>query len=767
MDSRFAVAQRYLIVALVFFAVLAIFPLTQEVTDVKTLGYELCAFAALALWLFSPQHAQGPLWRSSALLPLFIAFLGLNLAAVFISPNMGYSLFREFIKLAALFILFVVAADVYHTPKQVWGLIGAICIAVSIASLYGFVQRMGIDPFPWGEDEGLLRRAPATFGNPNFASHTLTLTIILAGGLCTQRKGRWALLCIPLFLCHFAFTQTRGSLLALAGALILVLVALVVSRKVKNPSRAIATTLSTVLLAGMIGMAAVATITNVKTGQPYPFDKGESITLRYHSFYGACRMIQDAPWLGHGPGMYQVVNPEYWTPLERERFSSLNKRNFHVHNEPLEIAVDAGLPAAIVYIAILILGLYYGLSLWFASNDSERRSLGLALAAFFLAFLLDGFFGFNLHVPVSAVLLFLVAGATVGVWRESKTPSVRRAFQYGWFPLSWRLVALGCAAIIPILGIRDFSAQFLHQRGLGATHYKAYAAAAQCFHKAALLAPYDWLHPFRLGETEVTTGNLDEAAKHFARTLELNPNHVYAMFEMAQAMFNIAVSSPGDKAQAPLNEAVNYAERAAQFNPLFPEVHDLLGRASFRRARLLTDSSPGETPEAVEKAWREAEQHLLEAIECGSKDKYKLYQLIAFARLARGDVLGAQKALIHSLEDKPGEMETWQLFLQSSQKTGKYDSIRTSLDRHIENLKWSRSAPSDELGALYLLRAKVLYAGYGDKSGAEEAFLRAVEKCPGRADAWAAFRAFAKSVGREETFKAALLQATAGQEKAR
>jgi len=760
MDASLAKAQRWLIAAFVFFVVLAIFPLTPKPTDdVKILGYELCAFAALALWLFTPRLAKEAIPQSSALSPLLILFLCLNLAAASRAPSPGYSLAVECVKWTALLMLSIAAADAFHTPKQVWGLIAVLCVAVSVASIYGTAQYFGHDPFPWDDTSGMLRAAPATFGNPNFASHALTCAAILAAGLGAQRKGRWALLCLPLFLFHFSVTQTRGSVLALAGALTLVLVALLVSRWVKKPSWAIALTFGIVLAAGMFAIAAVAADIKMNTGQLYPGDR--SVTFRYHSFDGACRMIQDRPWLGHGPGMYQVANPAYRTAMEKEVFRNSRTYNEHVHNEPLEIAVDAGLPAAIIYIAILILGMYYGLSLWFTPNHSERRYLGITLAAFFFAFLLDGLFGFNAHVPVSAVFLFVVTGATAGLWRERDTPSMRRKVQFGRFSIGWRLATLGCATIVPILGIGQFAAQFCQQRGHGAMYYKAYAAAAECFQEAASLAPYDWMHPYYRGEALMDMGSSEEAAACYSRTLDLNPNYQDAMFLAAETTLDVAAHASIIEGLPLIEKAAAYVQPATQFDPLCPEIHEIWGRAAVLRAQGLTGPNREKAPESVQEIWRKAEQHLAKAIECNSRYAYTMYLLTARARLAQDDPAGAQEALIHSLQDKPGEMETWQLFLEICRKTGQYEALRTSLDWCIERLERLRNT-SDELGALYLLRAKVLYKGYGDESGAEDAFLRVTTKYPLRVDAWAGFHAFAKATGREALFGAHLLKTLAG-----
>jgi putative inorganic carbon (hco3(-)) transporter len=759
-DPRRARALRLTLILLVFVVVLAVFPLTpQPATDIKVLGYQVFAFGLLVLWLFRPAHDLRAAWRASAFVPLFLIFVGLHLAASFVSPNVGYSLVWEMSKWAALFILFLIAADTFYTPAQFWALVGAICLAVAVASLYGFAQYLGRDPFPWQDTTRMLRSAPATFGNPNFASHALAPTLVLAIGLATQRRGWWVLAVIPIFAGHFALTQTRGSLLGLAAASFMVLVALLVATRVHRPARAIALTFGALVLAAALGLAGVVTVANRTTGQPFPIDDSESITLRYHSFYGACLIIHDKPWLGHGPGMYDVVNPAYWTPLQQERFSTQRKKDDHVHNEPLEIAVNAGVPAAIAYIAILVLGVYYGLRLWFTSGERGRRRLGLTCAAFFLVFLIDGLFGFNLHIPVSAVLFFLIAGAMAGVLRAPESlpaPAVRPKPRRH---LAWRVALLVCAALIPIVGIRHFAAQFWHQRGQGAMHYGAYAAADEAFAKAASLAPYHWLHPYFRGLSSKETGRPEDGMPHFDRALTLHPNFRDAQFRLAEAMFNLAANPQGASEPLPLEQVTAYAEQVAQYNPLLPEIHDLLGRAAYLHARRLTDAHDGPVPDAVEAAWLEAEQHLMEAIARESKAVYKLYHLIALARFARHDLRGAQHALIASIEDKPDELETWQIFQRISRTSGRYDTLLTSLNRRLDDLNRTRAASPNEVAALALMRAEVMHAGYGDHAGAEAEYLRVVHAVPARLEAWAALHAFAEATDRNELFTETLLHA--------
>ena len=84
---------------------------------------------------------------------------------------------------------------------------------------------------------------PATFGNPNFAAHTLIHALMFSVFLALRKPTRWCLLITPLFLVYLFLARTRGSVLALVVALILVGVAWSVGRRVHRPLRATMTTL--------------------------------------------------------------------------------------------------------------------------------------------------------------------------------------------------------------------------------------------------------------------------------------------------------------------------------------------------------------------------------------------------------------------------------------------------------------------------------------------------------------------------------------------
>ncbi len=761
MESGVKKAQRFVIVGVVFLVVLAIFPFTPSpAADIKILVYELGACAVLLLGLFAPGNTLEVLRRNAGFSCFIFGFLALYAAATLQSPNIGYSFVKEVLRMTALVVLFAATANAFRTTDQRCKLIGAYCIAVAISSVYGVAQAMGIDPFPWDTANPLLRESPSTYGNPNFASHALAPAIILAAGLGARRKSRWALLCLPFYFAHFALTQTRGSLVAVVSAALLVIVAVVISRKVKTPARAIATTFATCFVIGVVGIATLSTILYWNTGRAYPEDS--SSMLRYHSFYGACRMIQDAPILGYGPGMYQSLSPEYWTVLEQERFGTKKKLSAHVHDEPLEIAVDAGIPAAVAYMAILILGTCIGLMNFFASETSERRRVGLMIAAFYIAYFVDGLVGFNAHVPVSTLILFLIAGVTAGLRPEvdeESSPSTVSTRRLRW---AAGTANIALALMIATFAIRHFAAEIYQELGRVAMEDSAYAESGRLLAKATTLAPYNAFHWFMLSGLEIEEGRYRDGFDHAARSLELNPHLVTGHLRLAKAAFNVALTSQGPEAQAALDETVASVQRAVELSYSFPGAHEMLGKASILQANWLAGAGSGNSVEA-KMAWLDAEQHLLRAIEYNSKSEAELYRLIAEVRLAAPDVPGAQEALMHAIELKPDDKEAWKLFLGSCRESNQFEPIRTSLEWRIGRLVESRETVG-ELGTLWLTLAQVLYEGYGDETGAENAYARLVGRYPDRAEVWSDYYAFAHATNREASFNTSLTNALAAQD---
>ena len=109
------------------------------------------------------------------------------------------------------------------------------------------------------------------------------------------------------------------------------------------------------------------------------------------------RIIKDDPLTGVGPDMIIQVYPHYRDKL------AVNQRNPHLHNVPLQIAAERGIPALLVwlwFIATLVRDFW-------RRRTSESPSLSNAGLAAIGAMLAAGLFEYNFG-DSEFLMLFLV-----------------------------------------------------------------------------------------------------------------------------------------------------------------------------------------------------------------------------------------------------------------------------------------------------------------------------------------------------------------------
>ncbi len=746
---------------------LAIYRYTHDPTgEIKWL---MVAWAGLALgggWLVFRRlfrlPAPGP--RLFPELPAILAGMmvlsacarwGLDARAGGFPGGAVYLASQEAGRFIALLALWYAAAQVIRSPAHLKGLLKALCAAVFLTAVYALVQKAGLDPFPWGESPETM---PSTFGNPNYAAHVLVVAVIAAAWLALEGwKPAWLLGLGAVW--YLLNTGQRGGLAALAAGLGLLLAARLVRRKVRRPERAAALSLALAALLAAVGAAALMGAMKARTGSAFPLDT--SILLRYQSLTSASRMIMDRPLLGHGPGLYKMDNPAYWTPYEREYFASESQYNHHVHNDPLEIGVDAGLVAAGAWLALLVFAVGHALVLAFSSEYRAGRRTGYALAAVFAAFAVDGLFGFNLRLPVSGALFFLLLGALEGIASEragAPAPASAPAGP-GWPLIACALLLLAAQAAV---ASTQFASEYRLKTGLSAQEAGNRPLAAAQYRAGWRLSPWNWKFPWRLGQLAMLDGNMEEAAAHFTKTLALNPRHLMARIPLAETQLQrverMDRSDPGalKEALALLEEAFQHGEAQRALCPEMAEASDVLGRTAALTAELL---AKGESPQARDRArdyWQQARTHLERA--AGSnrsrKNRPAIYRNLARVCMSLEDWEGAEEALVRAARINPEDSETWPLFLEFANTTRRFDRLRTALDERVDRLRRAAAPDTDALATAQLFLASVMETGFQDMDAAENALAAAVHNAPRRPEVWTNLARFAFSAGRAEFLKA-------------
>jgi putative inorganic carbon (hco3(-)) transporter len=109
-------------------------------------------------------------------------------------------------------------------------------------------------------------------------------------------------------------------------------------------------------------------------------------------------MVRDHPLTGVGPDMVKTVYHDYRQPW------AVNALNVHLHNVPMHIAAERGLPALVIWFAFIV---YVARDLFRRLQESRHPSLAAAGLAAIAAMLSAGLFEYNFG-DSEFLMLFLV-----------------------------------------------------------------------------------------------------------------------------------------------------------------------------------------------------------------------------------------------------------------------------------------------------------------------------------------------------------------------
>jgi putative inorganic carbon (HCO3(-)) transporter len=248
-----------------------------------------------------------------------VAYAGVTLVSAVFSPEPRVSLVD-----CKQLVLFLIVPLVY---RLVTGQRATIMITV-ILSFAGAAAAYGIVQYSILHYDNLGRRPQGTLGHYMTYSGLLMLVICaaLARILFGRRERMWAAAVMPALAVAVVLTFTRSAWVgACAGA------ALLLSLK---DFRLLA--ILPVIAAIFIALAP----TKLTARFVSVFDVNDPTNRdRIAMLHEGGHMIRDHPLLGVGPNMVEVLYAEYRDP------GAVQKINPHLHNVPLQIAAERGLPA--------------------------------------------------------------------------------------------------------------------------------------------------------------------------------------------------------------------------------------------------------------------------------------------------------------------------------------------------------------------------------------------------------------------------------------
>ncbi len=319
------------------------------ITPIKILGLLTAAVALLAP---VPQDAARRL-RS----PLVALFLPFAIVPVLATVADGLPTPTEAIsQLISAALLFVAIIPLVRTRKRMFKVARTLVVGFAFGSLWVYKQHF-------------IEHAPNTWGlegEPNYEALMLLMSLPLAFWMARYEESRWwrsiGLLCGLLLACAIVFTGSRAGVITEG----IVGLALVAQSRHK--------------LAGIVGLALAALVlfAYAPSELSYKFQSikfvgeptnGSEASTRIHVELekAGLRMMEAHPIFGVGLEHFKAVAPDYKPELLK-----LGGRSFIAHNTFIQIGSEAGIPALLLFLAML------GVSM--SNFGSARGSPDAALA---------------------------------------------------------------------------------------------------------------------------------------------------------------------------------------------------------------------------------------------------------------------------------------------------------------------------------------------------------------------------------------------------
>ena len=389
--------------------------------------------------------------------------------------------------------------------RRVVGLV--VMAGAGLQALLGLAQHLGVDPM-FSTTPGGRFRIVGTLGNPVFLATYLAACLPIAISVLFTPSGAWLRLLAAavagLGCAAMLVSGTKAAILGAGIASALVLVALLLRRD--------GTRLRARTAWMMTGIAAlpILFVLLLPAGQQSGFDflsrltasldpRGASLGQRMLLWKASAAMIRERPWFGWGPGHFRLHYLEHQGEIlsrpENSSYIPLAGNPLHPHNDYMELAVDAGAPSLVLFLAFVVVVVSRG---W-RQFGRDRDPILLGFLGAILALLVMALFGFSLHRPTTSLLFWFLAAVVAtgsgagGRWMRWRTTRA--------VPAVLLVVTVAALAVYTRAASLQYRADIWFARGYSATSNEQWGAAVMHYEKGLALHP-------RHGQTWIRLGHL-------------------------------------------------------------------------------------------------------------------------------------------------------------------------------------------------------------------------------------------------------------------
>lgn len=388
LDQSFAI--KYLLLKVVVLVLVGLFvaKLLIEGAKIKLTGLEFPAIVLLILILISTRQS---VHLPTSLNGAYLRYDGLYSYLIYVG-------------------LFFFAVQFLSQRERLENFLKLGVVAAWLVAVYGTFQYFGIDFMPWGSTGFNTGRSFSTLGNPVTLGAYLALMLPIALGLMLEAKEPaekvpFAIATFAIALC-LVVTLSRSAWLA--AAIGLAVVGIIGVRRGGANIRTMVLTGTAVLVLALLALVLlgpptlVSKFTEVVSG-------GGSVYTRLLMWQISLKLIAERPVFGFGPDALGLVFSRY-EPLALAKMAPLEIQD-NVHNAFLQLAATSGVPALLVFLALIALLLTKAIK---RINTGQVSFMEIGLLGGIVAFLIASIT--NVTGIASSTFLWLIMGALAASW---------------------------------------------------------------------------------------------------------------------------------------------------------------------------------------------------------------------------------------------------------------------------------------------------------------------------------------------------------------
>ena len=362
-------------------------------TSWSIFGSQVAFDVAAILWVIELVRRRGQFSAPPFFMPL-VAYAGLTLVSAVFSPDPRASLVDS----RQLF-LFLIVPVVSHFARgdRANRVLDVIIALGSAGALYGILQYAVL-----GYDS--LSASPDSHGRPvGFLSHWMTFSGVLMLVTCAsisrllyvQKEWVWPAIAVPALVAALVLSLTRNAWLGTIAA-VLVLFA------IRNWRLLLVVPVAALIII-LASPGAVLTRINSIGDTSDLANRDRLAMLRM-----GANMVKDHPLTGVGPEMIERVYAEYRDPM------AVNPTNPHLHNVPMQIAAERGLPALAAWLWFVVVATR---DLWRQLLSGPAKALSAAGLAAMISMFVAGQFEYNFG---DSEFLMLLLGLITLPWAATR-----------------------------------------------------------------------------------------------------------------------------------------------------------------------------------------------------------------------------------------------------------------------------------------------------------------------------------------------------------